>query len=275
MNQTQRQSLTNIQSQDVHAKRPWVRAVARVMIGLYLWHSAVMVSPAFAQTSVIPKGKNSLPIVASPTAPAGQKPIIDAAANGVPIVLIAPPSAGGVSRNQFSQFNVGTNGVILNNSKGDVATELGGIISGNLQLGKTSARIILNEVNSANPSQLNGYIEVAGQKADVVIANPNGIICDGCGFLNTAGRVSLTTGKPEFDAGGNLLALSVRQGILTVGASGLNARNVEQLDLLARGIVIEGEIATNNLQAILGSNKVLYGTLRATEQSGSGAAPKF
>ncbi|MCZ5750933.1 filamentous hemagglutinin N-terminal domain-containing protein [Escherichia coli] len=38
--------------------------------------------------------------------------------------------------------------------------------------GKGEARIILNEVNSRNPSQLNGFVEVAGKKAQVVIANP-------------------------------------------------------------------------------------------------------
>ena len=93
-------------------------------------------------------------LTAAPMAPSGQKPLIDAAANGTPIVLIAPPSKAGVSRNQYDQFNVGPKGLILNNSTGDVQTPDGGWITGNLQLGPTPARIILNEVTGANASQL-------------------------------------------------------------------------------------------------------------------------
>ncbi|MCY0914338.1 two-partner secretion domain-containing protein, partial [Massilia antarctica] len=243
--------------------RPWARAVARAMIVLQILQTALIAGPAYAQ------------VVAAGNAPAGQKPLVDAAANGVPIVLIAPPSAAGVSHNRYDQFNVDSRGLILNNSRESVGTQLGGIVNGNMQLGTTSARIILNEVTSGNPSRLNGYIEVAGQRADLVIANPNGISCDGCGFLNTAGRATLTTGTPQYNGAGQLDSLNVQRGVITIGARGLNASNVEQLDLLARGIVIEGEISTRNLQAVLGANKVLYGTLKATAQDGSGNAPKF
>ncbi|MFB9246262.1 hemagglutinin repeat-containing protein [Massilia antarctica] len=243
--------------------RPWARAVARAMIVLQILQTALIAGPAYAQ------------VAAAGNAPAGQKPLVDAAANGVPIVLIAPPSAAGVSHNRYDQFNVDSRGLILNNSRESVGTQLGGIVNGNMQLGTTSARIILNEVTSGNPSRLNGYIEVAGQRADLVIANPNGISCDGCGFLNTAGRATLTTGTPQYNGAGQLDSLNVQRGVITIGARGLNASNVEQLDLLARGIVIEGEISTRNLQAVLGANKVLYGTLKATAQDGSGNAPKF
>lgn len=243
--------------------RPWTRTVARMMIVLQILQTALVAGPAYAQ------------VVAAGNAPAGQKPLVDAAANGVPIVLIAPPSAAGVSHNRYDQFNVDKQGLILNNSRDNTSTQLGGIVNGNMQLGTTSARIILNEVTSGNPSRLNGYIEVAGQRADLVIANPNGISCDGCGFLNTAGRATLTTGTPQYNSAGQLDSLNVQRGVITIGAGGLNASNVEQLDLLARGIVIEGEISTKNLQAVLGANKVLYGTLKATPQDGSGNAPRF
>ncbi|MDQ1816067.1 hemagglutinin repeat-containing protein [Massilia sp. CCM 9210] len=243
--------------------RPWTRTVARMMIVLQILQTALIAGPAYAQ------------VVAAGNAPAGQKPLVDAAANGVPIVLIAPPSAAGVSHNRYDQFNVGKQGLILNNSRDTTSTQLGGIVNGNMQLGTTSARIILNEVTSGNPSRLNGYIEVAGQRADLVIANPNGISCDGCGFLNTAGRATLTTGTPQYNSAGQLDSLNVQRGVITIGAGGLNASNVEQLDLLARGIVIEGEISTKNLQAVLGANKVLYGTLKATVQDGTGNAPRF
>ena len=88
----------------------------------------------------------------TPAGQAGQRPVMDAAGNGVPIVNIAPPSAKGVSHNTYQDFNVGNQGAILNNSTGNTQTQLGGWIRGNPQLGN-SARVIVNEVISANPSQ--------------------------------------------------------------------------------------------------------------------------
>ena len=242
--------------------RPWVRAVARGLATLLLCQSALAAAPALAQ---ITPGKG---------APAGQRPIMDAAQNGVPIAHIAPPSAGGVSRNQYDQFNVDRRGLILNNSAAATQSQQGGWISGNLQLGAQPARIILNEVTGTGPSQLRGTIEVAGSRADIVVANPNGVSCDGCGFFN-AGRASLTTGRPQFNGDGALTGLDVRQGQLTVGPGGLNAGNLEQLDLIARGMVIEGEVWATNLNVIIGANQVLYGTLQAAAQDGAGAAPRF
>src|SRR5690606_19339722 len=134
-------------------------------------------------------------VVAYKNAPAGRRPIMDAANNGVPIVNIAPPSAGGVSRNQYQDFNVNSKGLILNNSRNNSRTQLGGWVAGNPQMGATPARVILNEVVSGNPSSLRGTIEVAGQKAAIVVANPNGVSCDGCGFLNTD-RATLAAGSP-------------------------------------------------------------------------------
>ncbi|GAB3544862.1 hypothetical protein GCM10027343_20650 [Noviherbaspirillum agri] len=247
-------------------ERSWVRRVARTMVALLLLQNILPALPAQAQTvqTVTPNAN----------APAGQRPILDAARNGVPIVHIAPPSPAGVSRNQYENFNVNTNGLILNNSPSNVQTQLGGWITGNNQLGLTPARIILNEVVGANPSQLRGTMEVAGYRADIVVANPNGITCDGCGFLNTS-RVSLSTGQIQFGSGGAIHGFDVRQGQLTVGGNGLDATNLEQLDLIARGIVIEGEVWAKNLKAIAGANQVLYGTLQATGQAGNGTAPAF
>ena len=93
-----------------------------------------------------------------------------------------PPNGAGLSHNQFKDYNVGRQGVILNNATNAVQnTQLGGHILGNSQLGGRAASTILNEVNGGNPSQLNGYTEVAGRSARVIVANPYGVSCNGCG----------------------------------------------------------------------------------------------
>lgn len=239
-----------------------MRRIARVFTMLFCWQTLLSAAPAYAQLS------------AAPGAPAGERPLFDAAVNGVPIVLIAPPSRGGVSRNRYEQFNVGTQGVILNNSAAPSHTRLGGAIVGNPQLGHRPARVILNEVSSAHTSRLLGPLEVGGHAADVVVANPNGISCDGCGFIHSA-RATLATAVPQFGPDRALSGLDVRQGVITVGPGGLNATEQQQLDLLARGLVIEGELSTPRLRAIVGANQVEYRTLQSRAQAGAGDAPLF
>ena len=51
-------------------------------------------------------------IVADPSAPGGQRPVILNTASGLPQVNIQTPSAAGVSRNTYSQFDVQTKGAI-------------------------------------------------------------------------------------------------------------------------------------------------------------------
>ncbi|SCC95796.1 hypothetical protein THIX_90571 [Thiomonas sp. X19] len=247
------------------AARGCKRMVLRLVLCIYLGQSLLAAIPAYAATPGV---------VVAPNASANAHPLLDGARNGVPIVDIAPPSVAGVSNNQYSQFNVHNNGLILNNSAGNVSTQLGGWIAGNPLLGTTPARIILNQVVSNNPSQLLGTIEVAGQSANIVIANPNGITCNGCGFLNTA-RATLTTGTPQLGAGGGLQGFDVRQGQIDVGSQGLTAANLERLDLLARSVVIEGGVWAQDLHVLTGANQVFDGTLQATPQTGTGAAPLF
>ncbi|MFP5419002.1 MAG: ESPR-type extended signal peptide-containing protein, partial [Gammaproteobacteria bacterium] len=130
------------------------REVVAVLMALGL--VTLLNQPTFAQ------------IIADPAAPGNQQPMIVPAANGVPLVNIQTPSAAGVSRNVYSQFDVGGAGVILNNAVTNTTTQLGGWVQGNPYLAGGSARVILNEVNSAHPSQLLGYIEVGGDRAQVV-----------------------------------------------------------------------------------------------------------
>ena len=210
-------------------------------------------------------------IVADQGAPAGQRPGVTAAANGVPQVNIQTPSAAGVSRNTYSQFDVQQQGAILNNSRTNVQTQLGGWIDGNQALAKGTARVILNEVNSSNPSQLRGYVEVAGDRAQVVIANPAGIACDGCGFIN-ANRATLTTGTVQMQDG-QIQGYRVEGGKVTIGGQGMDASQTDYTDVIARSVEVNAGVWANDLRVTAGANQVNADNTAATAIAGSGDTP--
>ncbi|WP_133649778.1 hemagglutinin repeat-containing protein [Paraburkholderia flava] len=210
-------------------------------------------------------------VVAAPST--GSRPAVGVTANGLPIVQIATPNAAGVSNNPYTQYNVGPSGLILNNSPGNVQTQLGGLVTGNPNLGAGSARVIVNQVVGGNASQLLGYTEVAGQRAEVVIANPAGIYCNGCGFINTS-RGVLTTGTPVFGGTGSLDAFHVTGGQIQVGASGLNGSNVDEVDLIARSVAVNGKIwAGQSLNVVTGNNDVRHSDLNAQSLGADGNSP--
>jgi len=238
-------------------RQPPVRFSARLLsyliISLLVWQP---VAPAFAAAM-------------TPTGPTG----MDKAANGVPVVNIARPNAAGISHNQFKDYNVGKEGVILNNATGQMnQTQLGGIIQNNpnLRAGQ-EARGIINEVTGGSRSQLNGYTEVAGKAANVMVANPYGITCNGCGFINTP-NVTLTTGKPTFDAAGNLATLDVTRGTITVEGKGLDASQSDALSIISRATEVNAAIHARDLNVTVGANRVGASGSR-TAIAGEGPAP--
>ncbi|MCD1125840.1 filamentous hemagglutinin N-terminal domain-containing protein [Jinshanibacter sp. LJY008] len=213
-------------------------------------------------------------IVADPNAPGNQQPTVLGSGNGTPQVNIQTPSAGGVSRNTYSQFDVDNRGAILNNSGTSVQTQLGGYIDGNPNMAQGSAKIILNEVNSRNPSHLNGYVEVAGQKAQVVIANPSGITCDGCGFINS-NRATLTTGTPVMN-NGNLEGYDVHQGKVTIQGKGLDGSKQSYTDIVAQSVEVNAGVWANELNVVTGKNKVSADTKRVEKQGSNDTnSPQF
>lgn len=212
-------------------------------------------------------------IIADPNAPADHRPTVVTSANGTPQVNITTPSAAGVSRNQYQQFDVGSQGAILNNSRTDTQTQVGGWVQGNPWLATGTARVILNEVNSSNPSQLNGYIEVAGARAQVVIANPAGIQVDGAGFLN-ASRVTLTTGTPIV-SNGALEGYRVSGGAIRIAGAGLDASRTDYTDIITRSLQVNAGIWANQLQASLGNNVVSADHTGVAAQAADSAAPAF
>ena len=164
--------------------------------------------------------------------------------SGATVIDIEKPNAAGVSHNLYRDFNVGANGTILNNSGDDVSHSTFGNIARNNNLTAGSASVILNEVTSKNASSLKGFIEVNGQKADVIIANPNGITCSGCSFVNT-NKAILTTGKVNMTDDGAIGSYTVTGGTLTIGENGMNAANGYAV-LLADAININGKVQANN-----------------------------
>jgi filamentous hemagglutinin family protein len=192
--------------------------------------------------------------------------------NGTQVVNIVAPNAAGVSNNRFTQYNVGSNGVILNNATQAVQTQTGGAVQANTALGGRSANLVLMQVTGGQASQLLGTTEVAGKSANVVLANPAGITCSGCGFLN-APRVTLATGTPTLGADGSLSAIDVKQGTIAVQGNGLNGSS-SAVDLIARAITVNAQVRGQSIDAIAGANRVDYASKTATAQAGTGAKPQ-
>jgi filamentous hemagglutinin family protein len=219
-----------------------LRQIASAAIALVMALEST-VHPALAQ------------IVADQSAAGKQRPTVLVAPNGVAVVNIQTPSAAGVSRNTYSQFDVQAQGAILNNSRGNAQTQLGGWVQGNPWLARGEARVILNEVNSANPSQLRGYVEVAGRRSELIIANPSGIQVNGGGFIN-ANQVTLTTGAPQFGANGSFDGYRIERGTITIDGQGMDASLVDHTGLLARAVQVNAGIWAKDLGVIAGANTV-------------------
>jgi filamentous hemagglutinin len=218
-----------------------------------------------------PVASQTLPIAVDRSVPS-QRAVVGVGRNGVPIVNIAGPTAAGVSNNRFRQFNVGPSGVVFNNSGAPSQSQLAGGIAGNPMLGNGRAALILNQVTTNNPSQLRGMMEVAGHRASVIIANPAGIVCDGCGFLN-AHRGTLTTGRPMIGADGGLQGFDVTRGRLSVEGLGLLGNGVDKVDLIARTLALNASVWANRLNVVAGPATVGYGDDSVQPKAGEGPAP--
>src|SRR5690606_33375435 len=125
----------------------------------------------------------------------------------VEIVDIAAPNEQGISHNKYVKYNVDRAGAVLNNALQGGTSQLAGELKANGNLNGAAAKVILNEVIRHNPSLLLGKQEVFGIVADYVLANPDGITCRGCGFINVP-RASLVAGKPVIE-NGNLAGYDV------------------------------------------------------------------
>ena len=219
-------------------------------------------------------------LTVDPNAGANNRPNINAAPNGVPSIDIATPNGSGLSHNKYHEFNVDNPGLILNNLNGEVGTsQLGGVMPGNPNLRQSgSASVILNEVTSGNRSALNGPAEVFGRKADVIIANPNGVTCNGCGFINTP-RATLTTGIPQIGLDGSLAGFDVRGGDVTIGEKGANLASgkgsVDIFDIVSRSVHLDGAVAGHDVGITAGTGKFDYASREMKELYDIAGKPEY
>ena len=228
---------------------------------LLLAQGAVWALPAAAQ------------IVADPAAPGSQRPTVLTTSSGAVQVNIQTPSAAGVSLNQYRQFDTGTAGTVLNNSRVNVQTQSAGWVAANPWLATGSARVIVNQVNSQNPSLLRGTLEVAGQRAEVIIANPAGLQVNGATFLN-ASRTVLTSGTPVIN-GGSLDGYRVSGGQVSIGGNGLDTSASDYTAILARSVAANAGIWAQQLQVGTGSQAYAADGSGQGTVVASGPAPAF
>ena len=181
-------------------------------------------------------------------------PTMDEAPNGTPIVNINKPNANGLSHNQYDMFNVDDKGVILNNSRRPISTELAGYVMGNPNLRGAAAKTILNEVTGTGATAMNGALEVAGRKAHVIIANPNGIAVNNGTFINTS-AATLTTGNPII-TDGKISGYDVKQGTVTVSGQGLDTSRTSRTDILAEAVQLNGKVWADESHVVTGKNTV-------------------
>ncbi len=190
---------------------------------------------------------------------------------GVPIVNIVAPNGSGLSHNQFLDYNVDRQGLVLNNALQAGQSQLAGQLAANPQLQGQAASVILNEVISRNPSAINGAQEIFGRPADYVLANPNGISVNGGSFINTP-NANLLVGRPELNDG-KLQSLNTRDanGQLQIQGGGL--RNGEgSINLIAPRIDSQGAIsARDQLNLTVGRNQVDYasGQVKTVDPAGN------
>ncbi|MCH6566417.1 MAG: filamentous hemagglutinin N-terminal domain-containing protein [Proteobacteria bacterium] len=212
--------------------------------------------------------------------------------NNVPVVDIARPTPSGVSKNQFNDFDVDSAGVVINNSLVNGTSRLAGGLGANANFNDKSARIILNEVVTTNTSDINGLTEIFGDDASYILSNPNGISCNGCGFIRTPtvpgdngtslSEVFFTTGTATLGNGNTPLAITVdtnSAASIVIGPGGLDASHVDVTTLFTRRAQIQGIIdAANQLRLLAGTGRLeiendvaAENRTLSTTQSGDGA----
>ena len=204
-----------------------------------------LLAPCFSYCEIIPDNSaaanHRASVSQTPNAPATQ-------------IDIASPNDRGVSINEYSKFNTPKEGTVFNNSQGGVISKTAGYIPPNPRLNRGEAKLIINQVNSPLPSNLQGNIEIAGRKADLIIANPSGINVNGATIINSS-STTLSTATPAYE-NGHLKSLNIsKEGSINIGADGLND-NGDYLNVISNSLKLEGKIYANEINVVATDGKV-------------------
>ncbi|MEM7634826.1 MAG: filamentous hemagglutinin N-terminal domain-containing protein, partial [Pseudomonadota bacterium] len=216
------------------AKKMWVSAIAGVL------------ATGFT-VGLIGQRLQAQEIIIDPSVPGLNSTTLHSSGGGKPQIDIATPDSG-VSHNKFQKYNVGPGGLILNNSATGGTSVIGGSVNANSNLATSGpASVILNEVTGTGTSSLTGITEIFGGKASVIIANPNGVGCNGCSFINT-NRSTLTTGVPTVT--GSQIDLLATRGTVSVGSGGFTSEG--DADIIGRHVTIGGPVNADTTLTISG-----------------------
>ena len=181
---------------------------------------------------------------------------LDTSANGTPIINISTPNSRGVSINDFLEYNVGHEGQVLNNADNMGRSHIAGMINANPNLGPNqAANLIILQVNGANRSQIEGYIEALSRnRVDVVLSNENGIYLNGAGTINVR-KFTPATGRVTLKDG-DVVGIDVEKGRVVIGANGFDATNTDYVNIIAKSLEMQGNLVGNKVDVILGENFV-------------------
>jgi len=181
---------------------------------------------------------------------------LDESANGVPIVNISTPNKNGISINEFNEYNIDEKGQILNNADNIGRSHLGGLINANPNLAPNqAANLIILQVNGSNRSQIEGYLEaLSRERVDVILSNENGLYINNGGTINIK-NFTATTGRVNLKDG-DFIGIDVERGNIVIGPKGMDGTNANYVELIAKTLELRGNVVTNDLKVVTGSNKI-------------------
>ncbi|PPB51189.1 two-partner secretion domain-containing protein [Campylobacter hyointestinalis] len=200
-------------------------------------------------------------IIPDLSAAKSNQPVILKANNEALIVNIVTPNNKGISFNEYSKFNTPDTGTVLNNSVNGDTTSIAGFIQANPFLNSGSAKLIINQVNSNDPSLLKGNLEIAGKRADLIIANPSGININGLNIIN-ANSSTFVASKLNLNTNGdlapiNLSSPNLSQSVINIQGNGLNDKNSNYTNIIANTIKIASAVHSNELNLIASDAKAV------------------
>ena len=182
---------------------------------------------------------------------------LDESANGVPIVNISTPNKNGISINEFNEYNIDEKGQILNNADNIGRSHLGGLINANPNLAPNqAANLIILQVNGSNRSQIEGYLEaLSRERVDVILSNENGLYINNGGTINIK-NFTATTGRVNLKDG-DFIGIDVERGNIVIGPKGMDGTNANYVELIAKTLELRGNVVTNDLKVVTGSNSAV------------------